>query len=44
VKRRIVIALSTAVMLALAAAAMHVILLNTRPLTADRVIAPDLEQ
>jgi len=44
VKRRIVIAGLTLLMLALAAAAMHVILLNMRPLTAERVIAPDLTQ
>lgn len=43
-RQSIAVGLMTLLMLALAAAAMHVILLNTRPLTQERVIAPDLKQ
>jgi len=42
-RQRLVIALLTLGMLVLAAAGMTVILLNTRPLTPESVIAPDLK-
>lgn len=42
-RQRLVIALLTLVMLALAVAGMTAILLNTRPLTPESVIAPDLK-